>query len=418
MDTHSLFGHMSAYASSTWFELNQNNRRKMIIESSAYTGTSRFASRWLGDYISNADYMGYSVTGIMLQSMNGFSMSGPDVCGFFGDATGELCARWYTVAAFQPFARNHNTYNTAAQEPYVFDKEIYDSTITYMDIIKHSMQTRLNMIRYMYSSTILDMHFGNEVYYQPLFFQFPADAKAYSASQQNNVMLGKHMKLSVLSNMVDQNTTSFYFPAGTWCNMFQNVGNQACFTSTGEDKTLPTKAYNYYVHLKENSIVPMQNVTFLKELYPAVAFTSTTDMQSQAVEFHIHPNASGNATGNYYNDDGETETGNVGTFNVYSLDLYLSQVDGSVTFNVTTIHEATNYPNSAVNENDVLGQVHIYNAEGLGLNKNWQSEVHYKTGEVVSLLIAEYQPYVDRVVLPPMYLYLPSIDFIKFIPIV
>jgi hypothetical protein len=89
-----------------------------------------------------------------------------------------------------------------------------------MDIIKHSMQTRLNMIRYMYSSTIIDMHFGHEVYYQPLFFQFPTDANAYSASQQDNVMLGKHMKLSVLSNKLDQNTTSFYFPAGTWCNMF------------------------------------------------------------------------------------------------------------------------------------------------------------------------------------------------------
>jgi alpha-glucosidase len=66
LDTHSLFGHMSAYATSTWFELNQNNKRKMIIERSAYTGTSRFASRWLGDNFANADYMGYSVTGVMM----------------------------------------------------------------------------------------------------------------------------------------------------------------------------------------------------------------------------------------------------------------------------------------------------------------------------------------------------------------
>ena len=46
LDVHSLFGHMSAHATSTWFELNQNNRRKMIISRSGGPGTTRFASRW------------------------------------------------------------------------------------------------------------------------------------------------------------------------------------------------------------------------------------------------------------------------------------------------------------------------------------------------------------------------------------
>lgn len=117
-------------------------------------------------------------------------------------------------------------------------------------------------------------------------------------------MLGSNIKLSVLSNALGQDTTDFYFPAGTWCSMFQNIGDQACFTSTGQNKTFATKAYNFYVHLFENSIVPMQNVTNLKELYPETAFTTTADMQDQPVDFHILQNDAGSATGYYYNDDG------------------------------------------------------------------------------------------------------------------
>lgn len=120
--------------------------------------------------------MGYSVIGVMQQSMNGYTLSGADVCGFMGDTNPELCARWYTVAAFQPFARNHNSWNTIPQEPYVFSKDIYQSTISYLDIIKHSMQQRLNMVRYMYSNIMQNqILFKTQPYYQPLFFQFPDD---------------------------------------------------------------------------------------------------------------------------------------------------------------------------------------------------------------------------------------------------
>jgi len=92
----------------------------MIIERSAFAGTGKFASRWLGDNFASEEYMGYSVTGVMQHNIIGIPLAGSDICGFIGDTTPELCARWYTLGAFYPFSRNHNNWGQISQEPYLF----------------------------------------------------------------------------------------------------------------------------------------------------------------------------------------------------------------------------------------------------------------------------------------------------------
>lgn len=86
----------------------------MIIERSSFAGMGKFASRWLGDNASDVKFMGYSITGIMAQNIIGIPLAGADICGFMGNTTAELCARWHVVGAFYPFSRNHNSWNTDA----------------------------------------------------------------------------------------------------------------------------------------------------------------------------------------------------------------------------------------------------------------------------------------------------------------
>jgi lysosomal alpha-glucosidase len=64
--------------------------------------------------------MGWSVTGTMLQNILGTPLVGADICGFLGDTTPELCARWHTLGAFYPFSRNHNEFRSIDQEPWAW----------------------------------------------------------------------------------------------------------------------------------------------------------------------------------------------------------------------------------------------------------------------------------------------------------
>jgi len=92
---------------------------------------------------------------------------------------------------------------------------------------------------------------------KPLFYEFPEDANAIN-DQENNIMIGSALKLSVLSNQIGVNSTDFYFPAGTWCNIYVLTETCKSFV-TGQNLTLDTKAYNFHLHLREGYMVPMQD---------------------------------------------------------------------------------------------------------------------------------------------------------------
>jgi alpha-glucosidase (family GH31 glycosyl hydrolase) len=197
LDAHSLFGTMEVKTSHEYFQNKQN--RTMIIERSSYAGMGKFGSRWLGDNFAQPEYMGYSVTGIMGMNIAGIPLVGSDICGFIFNTTEELCARWYTLGAFYPFARNHNSWDTIPQEPWVWTGR-YDNTIEYSKIIENAMKTRMSLIKY-YHTELTYLHLNGGTFFKPLFFEFPDDAAAMEASQEYNFMLGSAIKLGILTNM-------------------------------------------------------------------------------------------------------------------------------------------------------------------------------------------------------------------------
>jgi len=299
--------------------------------------------------------MGYSVTGVMMHNIIGIPLAGSDICGFIFNTTPELCARWYVVGAFYPFSRNHNNYGNEPQEPWVFKNDQYDSTITYFDIIQNAMRTKLHMIRYYYTQ-LSGLSAMGGAFYKPLFFEFPNDSSALYAPQEYNIMLGKDLKLSVNSNKLGQDSTDFYFPAGTWCDVFTKAGTAGCFLSTGQNMTMSTKPYEFYLHLREGSIVPMQNGT---ELAKTMNVSSTHDLQQHPVEMHLLPLCDATtctATGSYYNDDGVVFSQDTNS-NMYDMTFTLDVATSVGTMKIVHTAEATSFDKNKVNANDELGAV-------------------------------------------------------------
>lgn len=84
-------------------------------------------------------------------------------------------------------------------------------------------------------------------------------------------MLGDALKLSINSDTEKSETTDFYFPAGTWCDI-HSPETKCLSLTTGQKVNLPSKAYDYGLHLREGYLVPYQNAAALEAM-------TTVDLQ-------------------------------------------------------------------------------------------------------------------------------------------
>ena len=76
--------------------------------------------------------------------LSGMPFCGADVGGFHGNTTGELLVRWYQLAAFYPFLRNHCHKMSVRQEPWQFGEPF----LTY---IKEALELRYRLIPTLYT---------------------------------------------------------------------------------------------------------------------------------------------------------------------------------------------------------------------------------------------------------------------------
>lgn len=99
--------------------------------------------------------------------------------------------RWYHLGAISPLSRLYNSEETYPNDPWNFPVETeYE--------MKYTIQLKYTLLPYFYSELKLVSTFGGS-FFQPLYFEFPTDAKAYE-DQENNIMLGPALKASILTS--------------------------------------------------------------------------------------------------------------------------------------------------------------------------------------------------------------------------
>ncbi len=174
-------------------------------------------------------------------------MVGADICGFGGNTTEELCARWFQLGSLYTFARDHSDLYSIPQEPYALGN-------TVLAAAKINLKLRYSLLKYFY--TIFVEKKGLGTIWRPLFFEFPLDSNTYlDEVADTQFLIGPNL---MAAPILEQGTTQrkVYFPNGTsWINL--HTGDKyAPGTHLLEDVKLfdPVPLF-----IKEGSIVFTQN---------------------------------------------------------------------------------------------------------------------------------------------------------------
>ena len=146
-------------------------KRAFVLSRASFVGTGAYAAHWTGDNQATWNDLRLSIPGVLNIGLFGMPMAGVDICGFSGDTTEELCARWISLGAFYPFARDHSGMGTADQEPYRWP--------AVADAARKALGMRYRLLPYLYTALHAASETGAQMM-RPVWMEFPGDQQTHS----------------------------------------------------------------------------------------------------------------------------------------------------------------------------------------------------------------------------------------------
>ncbi|KAF5359365.1 hypothetical protein D9756_003598 [Leucocoprinus leucothites] len=281
-NTHNLYGTMMSSATRTALLARRPGKRTLVITRSTFAGAGNHTGKWLGDNISAWDQYRFSIAGMLnFATISQVPMVGSDICGFNGNTTETLCARWAMLGAFYPFMRNHNSDNSISQEYYVWD--------LVAEAARNAINTRYRLLDYFYTA-FHKAHVDGTPVLQPLWFKYAKDTNTFPIDLQ--FFFGDSI---LVSPVTQENSTSvdIYLPNDT----FYDFATLAPVKGTGSTVTLDNVNFTTIpLHIKGGVVLPLR----------VESAATTTALRKQDFEFIVAPGQDGTASGSLYMDDGES----------------------------------------------------------------------------------------------------------------
>jgi alpha-glucosidase len=344
-DTHNLYGAMMGSASYDAMLARRPGRRPFIISRSTFPGGGTRVGHWLGDNRSIFTHYRKSIRTLLnFSAFFQFPMTGSDVCGFDGDTTEELCARWASLGAFSPFYRNHNRVGMKDQEFYRW-ASVAESARKAIDI-------RYRLLDYFYTYLRKNSADGTPAT-TPMFFEYPKDKATWGLELQYFYGPG-----ILVAPVTDEGATSVnvYLPKDTFYDWYTHepiCGKGATYRFTDQGIT------DIPLLIRSGVILPVRTA----------AGNTTADVRKNDFELIVPLRPDGTAEGELYLDDGDSldsqftlvnlryEDGKViaeGTFD-YEVDVVVSKItvlgaDGDVCGNSAGAEPVSIEVNLSLNE--------------------------------------------------------------------
>lgn len=279
---HNLYGLMMSKASREAMLARRPNKKALILTRSTFLGSGRYTSHWHGDNLSTWDHYRWAIRLMLGYSIYGMPMNGGDICGFGGNTTETLCARWAMAAILHPFYRNHNNIDGRPQEFYRWNLTTQAA--------KRAMDIRYRLLDAYYTAFHHAQTKGTPVV-QPLFWNFGQDEETFGVETQYMAM-----DKILVSPVTDENSTSvhMYLPKDTQWYKFDSwtpVQGQGWTDVDNVDyDEVP-------MHLIGGSILPLRNESAM----------TTKAVRRKDFVIIVAPDDEGQAKGDLYIDDGESE---------------------------------------------------------------------------------------------------------------
>ena len=279
-DTHNLYGPMMGAATRDAMIGRRPGLRPLVITRSSFPGDGRNVGHWLGDNAATWDQYRFAIhTTMSFNALYQFSMAGSDVCGFGGNTTEELCARWASLGAFNTFYRNHNDLKWIPQEFYRWDS-VAESARKAIDI-------RYRLLDYIYTAMYRASIDGTPVL-NPMFFLYPEDKNTWDLQHQffyGNALL--------VAPVLEEDSTSVdvYLPEGVFYDWYTHKR----IVGKGKPRTFKDQGItDIPLLIRGGAILPVRTESAM----------TTAEVRTHDFELIVALNADGTASGELYLDDG------------------------------------------------------------------------------------------------------------------
>lgn len=285
-NVHNLYGKAMSQATVNALNALSGGRRSLVMSRSTFLGSGRYVGHWLGDNASRWPDLGHSIVAMLEFGLFGIPLVGADVCGFYDDATEELCLRWMQLGIFYPLVRNNNAIESTAQDPSAFSED-------FQAVARNALKLRYELLPFLYT-LFHHAHTKGTTVARPLFHVFPNDTETYEIDQQ--FMWGEAL---LMTPVLEPGVLSVegYFPAGKWYDY--HTGREFSNYERGHWHPVysplfdPSRPCN--LHVRGGFVIPMQGHA-----------NTTTTSRRNPMKLLVALNASGEAIGDLYWDDGET----------------------------------------------------------------------------------------------------------------